>query len=213
MRASLCVSVHLATFERKTSCTEDEGIGRKTKVWERGIKIRRAKKLKRARPWETSGGPRKKTWTEWVRTWMNSGGKRWKLCWRRGKTIRVQITWCLVPTVRLISSSSRVYHMCSQVFFLFLRPLTNTHTQPWPINISAIKDPTLKGVGHRRACGLTHGAGGSLDRQGYFNHWGLPCSPFSNLEHRYSSGHNDENCWCHQFQPPPPRIIYWHLRK
>lgn len=26
MRASLCVSVHLAAFQRKTSCNEDEGM-------------------------------------------------------------------------------------------------------------------------------------------------------------------------------------------
>lgn len=84
------------------------------------------------------------------------------------------------------SSSFRVYRMCSQVFSLFLHPLTNlhTHTQPWPINIWTIKDPTLKGVGHRRACGLTHGAGGNLDRQGYINYWGLSPPPSSNLEHR-----------------------------
>ncbi len=91
---------------------------------------------------------------------------------------------------------------------------TYIHTQPWPINIWAIKDPTLKGVGHRRACGLTHGAGGNLHRQGYLNYWGLPHPPPPTLNtDRDSSGHDDENCWCHQFQPPPLGIMSWHLRK
>lgn len=105
-------------------------------------------------------------------------------------------TWYVVPSVWLIFSSLSLscVHRFSSSFSTHLL----THTQPWPVNIWAIKDPTLKSVGHRRACGLKHSTGGNLDGQEHFNRWGLPHPPLSNFEQRDSF--EDEDWWRHHFQ-------------
>lgn len=100
-------------------------------------------------------------------------------------------------------------------FFHTFSPLstpTKMLTQPRPINIWAIKDPTPKGAGHRRLRGLTQDAQGNLDRQGHFNH-----EASSNLEHK------QRQLWPRWWKllvssvPAPtrplPRIISWHLKK
>lgn len=43
---------------------------------------------------------------------------------------------------------------------------TFINTQPWPINIWSIKDPTIKGFGYRHLCGLTHNAEDALTTEG-----------------------------------------------
>lgn len=113
------------------------------------------------------------------------------------------IMWELQPLylevkVIFFSCNFRFYRMSYRFYSLPLHQLIhppthfNTHTQPCPINIWTIKDPTLKGVGHRRSWGPPHTAEGNLECQGYCNYKRLTShNPFPpsllllpNLEHR-----------------------------